>query len=105
VVEETEAIGESAPRRDSCLVSGNLVVSGRRTSVRLEEETWACFREVARRELCTVHDLANRINGQKKSAQTLTSAIRVFLLLYYRNAAVRASYTKAGYGPVRPPPR
>lgn len=66
---------------------------------------WACFREVARREDGTVHDLASRIYGQKKSAQTLTSAIRVFLLLYYRNVAIRASYAKAGYGPVRPPPR
>lgn len=104
MVEDTEAIGESKSGRDSCLVSGNVVVSGRRTSVRLEEEMWACFREVARKECGTVHDLASRIHGQKKPAQTLTSAIRVFLLLYYRNAAIRLSYTKAGYGPVRPPP-
>jgi predicted DNA-binding ribbon-helix-helix protein len=105
VGEDTKAIGESALARDSCLVSGNLLVSGRRTSVRMEEETWACLREVARREGGTVHDLASRLYGQKKPAQTLTSAIRVYLLLYYRNMAIRANYTKAGYGPVRRPPR
>jgi predicted DNA-binding ribbon-helix-helix protein len=67
------------------LIAGNLVVSGRRTSVRLEQEMWSAFKEIAAREHCTVNDLASRIYRRKKKGQGLTSAIRVFLMLYYRN--------------------
>lgn len=68
-------------------VNGNLVVDGHRTSVRLEAEMWAALKDVAEREDCSVNDLAGRIDGGKKAGQNFTSAIRVFLMLYYRNVA------------------
>jgi predicted DNA-binding ribbon-helix-helix protein len=68
-------------------INGNLVVGGHRTSVRLEAEMWAALKEVAKLEDCTVNDLACRIDRRKKTGQSFTSAIRVFLMLYYRNAA------------------
>ena len=75
------------PRIERYPVNGNLVVGGHRTSVRLEAEMWAALKDVARREGCSVNDLAGRIHSRKKPAQNFTSAIRVFLMLYYRNAA------------------
>jgi predicted DNA-binding ribbon-helix-helix protein len=87
VAEDSKSEIEPLPRTDTYLVSGNLVVSGHRTSVRLEEEMWAALNDVAERKGYTVHDLASRIHGRKKSGQSFTSAIRVYLILYYRNAA------------------
>jgi len=46
--------------------------------------------EVAEREACSVHELASRIYSREKSGQGFTSAIRVFLTLYYRNVATGA---------------
>jgi predicted DNA-binding ribbon-helix-helix protein len=87
MAEDRESENESLSRTGSYLVSGNLVVSGHRTSVRLEEEMWAALNDVAEREGYSVHDLASRIfYRRKKSGQSFTSAIRVYLMLYYRNA-------------------
>ena len=85
------------PERNAT-VNGNIVVEGHRTSVRLEAEMWAALKDVARREGCSVNELAGRIHRRKKPAQNFTSAIRVFLMLYYRNAAKRAEHAKAGQG-------
>lgn len=83
----TEGKSGKKSRTEFYLVNGNLVVWGRRTSVRLENEMWKALRDVAKREGYTVNDLAGRIHGRMKRGQSFTSAIRVFLMLYYRNAA------------------
>jgi predicted DNA-binding ribbon-helix-helix protein len=51
---------------------------------------WTALNDVAEREGCTVYDLVGRIDRRKETGQSFTSAIRVFLMLYYRNAARRA---------------
>ncbi len=96
VSEDRASDNESVSRTGAYLVSGNLVVSGHKTSVRLEDEMWAALKDVAERAGCTVYDLASRIHSRKKSGQSFTSAIRVFLMLYYRNAARRAEDAKTG---------
>lgn len=90
MIEDKESDNESLSRTRVCLISRNLVISGHRTSVRLEDEIWAALKDVAERGGYTVHELASRIHRLKKSGQSFTSAIRVFLMLYYRNAATRA---------------
>lgn len=75
----------------------NLVIFGRRTTVRLEAEMWASFKEIAECEGCSVHELASRIYNRKQRGQSLTSAIRVFVVLYYREAATKAGHAKAGH--------
>lgn len=96
MVRSRETGKKSRAERD--LINGNLVVAGHRTSVRLEEEMWAALQDVADCEDCTVNELASRIYRQKKARQSFTSAIRVFLMLYYRNAARRAEHAKNGQG-------
>jgi predicted DNA-binding ribbon-helix-helix protein len=87
VVKDREPENKSSSGTGSYLVNGNLVVSGRRTSVRLEKEMWAALEDIAKREGYTLNGLASRIDRRKRSGQSFTSAIRVYLMLYYRNAA------------------
>jgi predicted DNA-binding ribbon-helix-helix protein len=72
----------------------NLVVAGRRTSVRLEPVMWEALHEIARRRNLSVHRLATEID-EARSASSLTAAIRVYIVDFYRAAA-------AGMGPAAP---
>lgn len=82
----------------STLVSRNITVSGRRTSVRLEQEMWNALKDIAGREHCTIHDICTLIDMRKKGKTSLTAAIRVFLMLYYRAAATEEGHRRAGHG-------
>jgi len=82
----------------SSLVSGNITVMGRRTSIRLEPEMWKALREISRRESCTIHDICTLIYVRKNPDTSLTAAIRVFLMLYYRAAATEEGHQRAGHG-------
>lgn len=88
----TEAMGRST------LVSRNITVVGRRTSVRLEPEMWSALREIAKREGCKIHDICSLIHLRKNPDTSLTAAIRVFLMLYYRAAATDDGHRRAGHG-------
>ena len=82
----------------STLVSRNITVVGRRTSVRLEPEMWSALREIAKREGCKIHDICSLIHLRKNPDTSLTAAIRVFLMLYYRAAATDDGHRRAGHG-------
>jgi predicted DNA-binding ribbon-helix-helix protein len=73
---------ESKPHAKSTLINRNLRVRGRRTSVRLERAMWDALCAVASARRQTVHDLATTID-QRRSASSLTSAIRSYLLVYF----------------------
>ncbi len=80
------------------LVSKNVTVRQRRTSVRLEPEMWLALRDIALREKCTIHDICSLVSFRKNSNTSLTAAIRVFLMLYYRAAATEEGHRRAGHG-------
>lgn len=82
----------------STLVSRNITIVGRRTSVRLEPEMWSALREIARREDCKIHDICSLIHLRKNPDTSLTAAIRVFLMLYYRAAVTEEGHRRAGHG-------
>jgi len=82
---------------ESTLVSRNITVSGRRTTVRLGDEMWGAMKEVSVLEGCSVDGLCTRIHGQRQKYQSLTSAIRVFLMLYYRDIAQNRTSEEGGY--------
>lgn len=67
----------------------NLVVAGRRTSVRLEPAMWDAFNDIARYHRVTVHDLVTMVD-RDRAASSLTAAIRVFIVDYYRGATTIA---------------
>lgn len=82
----------------STLVSRNITVSGRRTSVRLEPEMWRALKEISGRENCSIHELCSLISFRKNKRTSLTAAIRVFLMLYFRAATTEDGHSKAGHG-------
>lgn len=88
--------GPLAPK--TTLVSRNITVMGRRTSVRLEPQMWTALREIAKREQCTIHDICSLISVRKNEKTSLTAAIRVFIMLYFRAATTEEGHKKAGHG-------
>jgi predicted DNA-binding ribbon-helix-helix protein len=82
----------------SSLISKNLTIDGRRTSVRLEPEMWDAFYSIAKREQCSIHDIGSIVNARKKKQSSLTAAIRVFVMLYYRAAATEEGHRLANHG-------
>ena len=59
---------------------------------------WGSLREIARREKCKIHDICSLIYLRKAANTSLTAAIRVFLMLYYRAAATEEGHGRAGHG-------
>lgn len=84
-------------RAESTLVSRNVVVGARRTSLRLEPPMWQCLEEVARRERVSLNRLCTEID-QRRRESSLTAAIRVFILGYFRAAATEPGHRRAGHG-------
>ncbi len=82
----------------SSLILKNITVLGRRTSIRLEPEMWKALKQISARESCTIHDLCSLINLRKTPESSLTAAIRVFLMLYFRSATTETGHEKAGHG-------
>lgn len=97
VMEQLSALHDDSSTR-STLISRNITVLGRRTSVRLEKEMWHSLRAIAKRENCKIHDICSLIQLRKNPNTSLTAAIRVFLMLYYRAAATEEGHRKAGHG-------
>lgn len=84
--------------KKTALISRNITVNKRRTSIRLEAQMWVALKEIAEREKCTVHDICTVIAGRKSENITLTAAIRIFLMLYFKSAATEDGHKKAGHG-------
>ncbi len=82
----------------SSLVSRNVTILGRRTSIRLEPEMWKALRDIAEREVCSIHDVCTLVFVRKKDETSFTAAIRVFLMLYFRAAATENGHRSAGHG-------
>lgn len=74
----------SALASSSSLVLRNVVVNGCRTSMRLEPAMWSALAEIARREKLTQHQICNLVHLHKSEGTTLTSAMRVFIMDYFR---------------------
>jgi predicted DNA-binding ribbon-helix-helix protein len=70
----------------------SLTLHGHRTSVSLEPEFWEAFRDIAADRNIPLNQLAAEIDDARKGDAGLASAIRVFVLDHYRDAA-RASAT------------
>lgn len=96
--QKTERKASNNRGSQSTLISHNIVVDERRTSVRLEKEMWLGLKDIARREHCTIHDICNVIDQRKRENTSLTAAIRVFVMVYYQSAATDEGHMRAGHG-------
>jgi predicted DNA-binding ribbon-helix-helix protein len=88
------ALPRRAPRRrattPSSLVIRNIVVAGHRTSVRLEPTMWEALHEIARQRETNLNELVTEID-RRRDASSLTAAIRVYIVDFYRSAAMQAA--------------
>ena len=80
------------------LISKNITVLGKRTSIRLEQEMWIALKDISLSEKCKMNDLCSLIYLRKHKDTTLTAAIRVFMMLYFRAAATEEGHKRAGHG-------
>lgn len=87
--------------KKTALVSRNITVNKRRTSIRLEAQMWVALKDIAKREQCTIHDICQVIAIRKSENITLTAAIRIFLMLYYKSASTEEGHKRAGHGGFR----
>ncbi|WP_247886867.1 ribbon-helix-helix domain-containing protein [Azospirillum sp. SYSU D00513] len=96
------------------LKSQNVIIAGHRTSMRLEQSMWDALDEIGRREgynvngLCTKIkerlDIQKRLKGIPETDRevTLTSAVRVFIASYFRNACNDGAHRSVGHSMGRP---
>jgi len=82
----------------STLVSRNVTIGGHRTSCRLEPFMWDALYDICARERMTIHMLCTRINERKDTNTSLTAAIRVFALAYFRAASTEDGHVRASHG-------
>jgi predicted DNA-binding ribbon-helix-helix protein len=69
----------------SSLSPHNVIVGGRRTSVRLEASMWEGLHDIARRRAMTLNELVTEIE-RNRVTPGLTAAIRVYIVDFYRTA-------------------
>ena len=86
-----------ALRSTSTLVNRNVFVGARRTSLRLEPAMWDALTEICRREDLTLHQLCALID-ERRRASSLTAAIRVFIVNFFRSAATEEGHAGIGHG-------
>ncbi len=70
------------------LLCKNVVVNGRRTSMRLDKETWIALSDICRRENIALYKLCSLIDSAKGSSG-LSSSVRLFVLTYYRRSLAK----------------
>ena len=68
----------------SPVVKRPIVIAGHKTSVSLEDAFWKGLKEIAAGREMTLSDLVAAIDSERRQGN-LSSAIRLFVLEYYRN--------------------
>lgn len=81
----------------SRLVNRNVTALRGRTSMRLEPELWDALQEVANREGRTMGEIVKRVERRGHPGGR-TSAVRVYVLTYFRTAATEEGHRTAGHG-------
>ncbi|MBC7144206.1 MAG: ribbon-helix-helix domain-containing protein [Thioclava marina] len=66
----------------------SLTLGGHRTSVTLEDEFWRAFREIAAAKSLGINELAAEIDVARGTEAGLATAIRLYVLAYYRDRAI-----------------
>jgi predicted DNA-binding ribbon-helix-helix protein len=81
----------------SRLVNRNVVAERGRTSMRLEPELWEALLEICDREGQDMSSLVRKVE-QIGHAGGRTSAVRVFVMSYFRDAATEPGHIGCGHG-------
>jgi predicted DNA-binding ribbon-helix-helix protein len=68
----------------SPVVKRSIKIAGYQTSVSLKEEFWNALKEIATTQNVGISKLMSIIDSQRQSNNNLSSAIRLYVLSYYR---------------------
>jgi predicted DNA-binding ribbon-helix-helix protein len=74
----------------SPVVKRSIVIAGHKTSVSLEDEFWAGLKEIADERDSSLSELVANIDHDRRHGN-LSSAVRLFVLKYYRAHAQEGS--------------
>ncbi|MFQ5763732.1 MAG: ribbon-helix-helix domain-containing protein [Rhodospirillales bacterium] len=77
------------------LVSRNVTINGRRTSLRLERANWEALDDICKFEGFSLHDLCTVIDSRREGVSR-TSAVRAFIITYFRAVAAKCGAPQAG---------
>ncbi len=77
------------------LISKNVTINGRRTSLRLEQASWEAMSDICKCEGLTLHELCSLIENRRNGASR-TSAVRAFIVTYYRTVAAEYGALQGG---------
>jgi predicted DNA-binding ribbon-helix-helix protein len=75
----------------SPVVKRSIVIAGHKTSVSLEDAFWTGLKEIAAKRDLTLSDMVATIDQDRRHGN-LSSAIRLFVLDYYRGGAQPAAH-------------
>jgi predicted DNA-binding ribbon-helix-helix protein len=102
---ETEHIARTTGKQQrqavtgrSRLINRNVNATSGRTSMRLEPEVWDAIREICLRDDIDLGEMIKRVEKQEPAGGR-TSAVRVYVLQYFRDAATEEGHRRAGHGP------
>jgi predicted DNA-binding ribbon-helix-helix protein len=69
----------------SAVLKRSIVIAGHKTSVSLEDEFWDSLKEIAGARGMTLGELVAAIDANRRNHANLSSAIRLFVLDFYRD--------------------
>ena len=75
----------STHRPSTRVAPRTIIVHGRVTSIRLEDDFWRWIREIAYEQKLTIRALIENVIASKPATWPLTSALRIAIARYWRN--------------------
>ena len=81
----------------SLVVKRSIMVAGHKTSVSLEDAFWEGLKEIARGRNTTLSELVAAVDSERQQGN-LSSAIRLFVLDFYRNKLADVQAGRDGSG-------
>jgi len=85
----------------SLIVKHSVIIRGHKTSVSLERAFWSALKDIADQRDVTMAYLVSKIDAERKHAN-LSSAIRLFVLDFYRGQLVASEPVTATARPYVP---
>ena len=77
------------------LISRNVTINGRRTSLRLEQALWDALSDICKNEGLTVHNLISSVDYRRHDVSR-TSAVRTFIVTYLHTLATEKGRLRKG---------
>jgi predicted DNA-binding ribbon-helix-helix protein len=85
----------------SPVVKRSIVIAGHKTSVSLEDAFWTGLKEIAAKRDLTLSDMVATIDQDRRHGN-LSSAIRLFVLDYYRGGSQAAAHADSKPAAISP---